>query len=230
MSIEQTEWPAESCLSSSPGSFLSLTASTGKYLSCDKSHITRGSKFVGENGTATFFIWEPKIELKHPGTTGWVITTGWYMTLLISFNLNFVCSHHCIMGGDFFSRINTWCSELIDWFGFWFKNDHYHHVSMWIKHSYDSVPLVIVREGKKKEKQTNIFLPYFNIMCRQCNWCVNNVWHVLALFIQCGLIRCINNHPSRTIFTTPVGKKSTLPTSVQLSVDSHLTEAQKGQK
>lgn len=43
-SIEQTEWPAESCLSSSPASLLSLTASTGKYLTWDKFHITRGSE------------------------------------------------------------------------------------------------------------------------------------------------------------------------------------------
>ena len=42
MSIEQTERPAESCLSSSPGSLLSLTASTGKYLTWDKFHITGG--------------------------------------------------------------------------------------------------------------------------------------------------------------------------------------------
>lgn len=41
-SIEQTEWPAESCLSSSPGSLLSLTASTSKHLSWDKSNTVRG--------------------------------------------------------------------------------------------------------------------------------------------------------------------------------------------
>lgn len=41
-SIEQTEWPAESCLSSSPGSLLSLTASTPKHLSWDKSNSVSG--------------------------------------------------------------------------------------------------------------------------------------------------------------------------------------------
>lgn len=50
--IEQTEWPAESCLSSFSGSLLFLTASTGKYLTWDKFHITKRSKIVSRNGTA----------------------------------------------------------------------------------------------------------------------------------------------------------------------------------
>lgn len=58
-SIEQTEWPAESCLSSSPGSLLSLTASTAKHLSWDKSSIAR--REARSNGRANFVPGEVKL-------------------------------------------------------------------------------------------------------------------------------------------------------------------------
>lgn len=61
MSIEQTEGAGESCLASSPGSLLSLTASKGKYLTWDKFHITRRSKFVGRNSMTTIFFGERKL-------------------------------------------------------------------------------------------------------------------------------------------------------------------------
>lgn len=61
MSIEQTEGAGESCLPSSPGSLLSLTASKGKYLTWDKFHITRRSKFVGRNSMTTIFFGERKL-------------------------------------------------------------------------------------------------------------------------------------------------------------------------
>lgn len=58
-SIEQTEWPAESRLSSSPGSLLSLTASTDKHLSWDKSNIARGEAHL--NGRVNFVPGEMKL-------------------------------------------------------------------------------------------------------------------------------------------------------------------------
>lgn len=76
----------------------------------------------------------------------------------------------------------------------WFLKYTYYHASMQIKHSHN-----------RKKKMTAL---YFNTMCRLRNWCVNNVWQVLALFLRCNLLRWINNHQSRTIFKTPVGEKT----------------------
>lgn len=89
--IEQTERPAESCLSSSPVSLLSLTASKAKHLSRDKSNIARGE--ARSLGCTNFVTAEMKVSWNWKsvaaGQLNWICgPVGWYAQELFTSALN----------------------------------------------------------------------------------------------------------------------------------------------